>query len=279
MKKHLLLLSNLLLAANIYAQIPNPSFENWSAGDPVGWYTGNGPYEFVSQVNTAHQGSSAARLNVIDVYGFAFSAPFSLGTNGTGVHTASAPIAVHGWYMMNAVNGDYELVSIGMLQNNAYTGAGYVQLGNSSVYKEFVANMFYYSGVPNGDSLIILCLMSNDSAGIPHIGSYFIMDDLSFGALSGIGDLNNGTLAGIESITPNPGSDVAQIIYNIRESGNTNLCIYSMDGKMVQQLVNENQSPGRYKAIADITELHAGTYICRLTTGVFTNVSKLVVER
>jgi hypothetical protein len=279
MKKNLLLLSFTLVVALTHAQIPNPSFENWTGGDPDQWFTSNIPgFALVTQVTTAHAGSSAARCDVQDIFGFSFPGVLSLGPTGTGVHTATAPQAIHGWYIMNSDSDDYEIVAIGMWQNNDSTGGGGAFLTNTSVYKEFVANVYYFTGSPNGDSIIMVFLMSNAS-GFVHDASYFIVDDLSLGLPSGIGDLNNGTYEGLESISPNPGGDVSQIIYDIRETGNTVLRIYDVTGKMVEQLVNEKQSPGRYKALADLTGLAAGTYICRLTTGIYTDVSKLIVAR
>jgi len=281
MKTYILLFSFLFVITLTYGQIPNASFENWTSGSPDQWFTANiVGNNFVTQVTNAHAGNSAAQCNILDFFGTPFSAPFALGSTGSGVHTATAPLAIHGWYIMNSVGGDYSLATALMWQNNLPAGEGTAHLTNTSVYKEFVMNMSYTSGIPNGDSLYLFFVMTNDSSSAPlHMGSNTILDDLSFGALSGIGDVNNGTYEGIESITPNPGGDVAQIIYDLRKSGNTTLCIYDMNGKMIQQLVNENQSPGRYKAFATLSDLSPGTYIYRLMSGDFTDVRKLVVGR
>jgi hypothetical protein len=281
MKKYILLFSFLLVITITNGQIPNASFENWTGGDPDQWFTSNIPGNaFVTQVTNAHAGNSAAQCNVLNFFGTPFSAPFALGQNAQGVHTSTAPLAIHGWYIMNSVGGDYDLASILMRQGNNITGGGILKLTNTIVYKEFIMNVLYDSGTPNGDSLFIAFDILNDSSSSPlHIGSYAILDDLSFGPLSGIGDVNNGTYVGLESVSPNPCGDVTQIIYDIRKSGNTILCIYDMNGKMVQQLVNENQSPGRYKAFATLSDLSPGAYITRLTTGDLTDVKKLVVER
>ena len=280
MKKQLLL-SIILIASltAVHAQIPNPSFENWTGGNPDNWYTGNyGNDVFVTQVNTAHAGSSAAKNSVLTIYGFSFSAPFSLGSTGTGVITATAPEAVHGWYIMNSVSNDYVDANVGMLQSNNYTGAGFVKLTNTSVYKEFVINVYYTSGTPNGDSLIFIFLMTNDSSAFPHSGSYYIIDDLSFGLQSAVEDAGKGSFEGLENIFPNPCSEQAQIIYDINEPGETNLGIYDMSGRMVMPLVNEKQTPGRYKVIPDFSLLPSGTYICRLMSGSVYDYKKVVVQ-
>lgn len=68
-----------------------------------------------------------------------------------------------------------------MMADGQTTGAGAYQFGPSSVYKEFVIDMYYYTSVPNGDSILMYFLMSNLQSELPHEGSYLIIDDLSFG--------------------------------------------------------------------------------------------------
>jgi len=281
MKKNLLLpLICILSCSFTHAQIPNASFEDWTNGDPDGWFTGNTQQTtFVEKVTTAHAGSFAAKWSVIDFFGFPFSSPFASGNNGGGTSISSAPEALHGWYMMNSVSNDYANASVGVLQNNEYTGGGLAKLTSTSVYKEFIANVYYTSGSPNGDSIQIVFVMFNDSSELPHEGSYAVIDDLSFGALSGIDNAPSESYAGLESIEPNPGSDQAEVIYRIQEPGKTELSIYDVSGKMVQQVVNENQSPGRYKAFAQLSDLPSGNYICRLTSDSFTDVKKIIVQR
>lgn len=283
MKKQFLPIVPLIFSCAVaLAQIPNASFENWTAGDPNQWFTGNNPPTmiFTTQDNNAHAGNSAARCDVLDIYGFAFSSILALGSEGTGVNTAIAPEAVHGWYIANLDSGDIIYVSIGMWESNNYTGAGVAILNSTNVYKEFIANVYYISGIPNGDSLGIFFLMAPDSnSQSVHTASYFIVDDLAFGLPTGIGDVNNGSFPGLETISPNPCTDEAQIIYNMVVSGKTDLSIYDLNGRMVKSVVNEQQTPGRYKAYADLSDLPAGTYICRLMNDSGTDFRKVLVQR
>ena len=281
MKKQLLLTLSLISAFTFaIAQIPNASFENWTGDDPDGWFTGNNSqFQFVTKSTTAHDGSFAAQCNVIDFLGNAFSAPFALGSNGLGVHTSTAPQAIHGWFMFNSVGNDSAYGSVGMYDNNGEVlGAGGYLFGPSSVYKEFVMNVYYTNGTPDGDSLIMLFFIANLQTELPHIGSNLVLDDLTFGPLSGIGNVTNTTQA-IETVSPNPAGETAEIIYNIHTPGNTSLGIYDVNGRLIQTLVNERQSPGRYKAVADISNLAVGTYFCRLVTDSFAQACILRVSR
>ncbi|HYV90505.1 MAG TPA: T9SS type A sorting domain-containing protein [Chitinophagales bacterium] len=281
MKKHLLptlILQLVMIAA--YAQIPNASFEDWTGGNPDHWFSGNYPQSiFVTEVNTAHAGSSAARNDVITYGPYSISSPLLLGDYGQGTTVSSAPYAIHGWYIFNSVGGDYFQGFAVVLDNTGYgTGAGVSNpLGSTSVYTEFSINMYYSSGIPNGDSLLMIFTISNDTSSSDHFGSYFILDDLSYGFPTSIDDASSQATA-LESICPNPSSDDAQIVYNIKSPGNTALNIYDATGRLVKSLVNQVQSQGRYKAIADVSDLPSGTYICKLSCNERTDVQKLIVQ-
>jgi hypothetical protein len=279
MKKILFtLLTSLLTVALLDAQIPNPSFESWSGGDPVSWFTGNtGQFQFVTESGTAHDGSKAAQCNVVTFVGQSFSSPLALGNLGQGVHTSSAPEAIHGWYIFNSVSNDIGLGSCGMMADGQTTGAGAYQFGPSSVYKEFVIDMYYYTSVPNGDSILMYFLMSNPQSELPHDGSYLIIDDLSFGPLSSVNEINN-SVTSIESITPNPAELSSEIIYQIQTPGTTTIQTYDATGTQVQNLLNENQAPGRYKVIANVSNLANGVYFVRLMTDSYVQVRAMQVS-
>ena len=75
----LLLLTSILVTA-LQAQIPNSGFEDWTDGEPNGWYTSNFPPLIVNvtQTNISHTGNWAAKGEVIDV--MTFPMPPLLGT-------------------------------------------------------------------------------------------------------------------------------------------------------------------------------------------------------
>lgn len=69
---------------------------------------------------------------------------------------------------------------------------------------------------------------------------------------------------------PNPFKDEIIIEFELQESALVQLSIYSMNGQLVNMLVNENKQPGNYKAkwnASDLnnTKIDAGTYIYRFT--------------
>jgi len=282
MKKHLLsLVSLIVLSLLTKAQIDNASFENWTAGNPDGWTTGNaGPYLFCSESNNAHDGSLAVFDKVVNFFGNEFASPLCYGALCMGAGTATAPQAIHGWYMLTSAGNDYVYVTGAMFDNSgAGTGGGITTLTASNVYKEFVVNMYYTSGVPNGDSLLLDFLIANDTAGAWHNGTSYTLDDLSFGALSGVSTLTAQSSTALESISPNPSFQTAQIIYTVASEGETILNLYDVSGHLVKNIVNEHQGPGRYKSFVDVSDMSQGIYFCKLINGTSCDILKLDVQR
>ncbi|MBN2281667.1 MAG: T9SS type A sorting domain-containing protein, partial [Candidatus Marinimicrobia bacterium] len=71
----------------------------------------------------------------------------------------------------------------------------------------------------------------------------------------------------LHSNYPNPFNPATTIAYEIAVENMTTLAIYDMQGKLVETLINEQQSPGHYKATFDGGDLASGVYFCKLTSG------------
>ncbi|MBN1560684.1 T9SS type A sorting domain-containing protein, partial [candidate division KSB1 bacterium] len=81
---------------------------------------------------------------------------------------------------------------------------------------------------------------------------------------------------------PNPFNPSTQIDYCIPQATHVTLFIYNMNGRLVKQLVNEQQKEGRYRITWDgknDTHQHvvSGTYLYRLQAGESTAVHKMVL--
>ena len=264
------------------AQIPNPGFEDWSGGDPVGWSTDNAAptFIFVSQSTAAHSGSSAAQGSVLSLGGFATS-PFLLaGADGSGFPISSQVEALHGFYTFAPTGGDIFSVSVVLLKNGAGVGSGGAQLGASSTYKEFVANIAHLtSDVPDSAFIQILVL---GTGGIVHVGSTFTVDDLVWGA--GANDVKQSdnrvpTEFRLEQNYPNPFNPTTAIAYQLPGANRVTLRVYDLLGKEVATLVDEERPAGSYTATFDAAHLASGTYIYRLTAGAFVQTRTMVLVR
>ena len=76
---------------------------------------------------------------------------------------------------------------------------------------------------------------------------------------------------------PNPFNPTTQIKYDLIKEGMTSLIIYDLAGKEMEVLVNENQSPGNYTIQYDGSPLASGVYFCRISSGQYSHIIKLVL--
>ncbi|MBK8981572.1 MAG: SBBP repeat-containing protein [Ignavibacteria bacterium] len=70
-------------------------------------------------------------------------------------------------------------------------------------------------------------------------------------------------------IFPNPFNPNTTINYELNSSGNVNISVYDITGKIISEIVNQEQGPGKYEvvfsSIAEGKNLNSGIYFCRLT--------------
>lgn len=81
---------------------------------------------------------------------------------------------------------------------------------------------------------------------------------------------------------PNPFNTTTTINYQFLISGHIDLSIYNLFGQKVRTLVNDHQGPGRYSIVWDGKddfglEVSSGIYLCRLRSGSFIKMRKLIL--
>jgi len=101
---------------------------------------------------------------------------------------------------------------------------------------------------------------------------------------TGIEEKNVASSRTFMRIHPNPFSSFTTINYEISISGNTSLNVYDVAGKLVRTLVSaKSQEPGAHTSVwngKDNTgeKVPSGLYFCRLTTGGFSIIQKVVLR-
>lgn len=264
--------SSILMAQN---PIPNPGFENWSGGEPNGWYTGNIPgFEAITQSSTAHSGSSAMRGEVLSVSGFPFPPSATTGSFlNPGFPVSQRYSRLTGYYQFSPAAGtDQLIISVTMVKDGtAIGGAAAAILNPASSYTLISEDILY--GTPDvPDTCVINVILISPLGGT--VGSAFLLDDLVLEAGTGIGDDLNSLPEKfvLEQNFPNPFNPGTTINYYMPTSQNVDLAIYSITGQRMKTLVTGKQPAGNHQiqwdGRNDNGELAAsGVYIYRLQAG------------
>jgi hypothetical protein len=274
MNRPLLLLISLFLfccAIPSFAQIPNASFESWTNGNPDGWYTSNSAPTSVpvTRVSTAHSGTYAARGEVVPLSGlptFGLQPVLMPGTKGNGFPYSQRPAALNGWYQFVPVAGSGDQLYVIATFTKAGQGVG-ATVGAiptaATSYKQFsLATYFPGTDIPDTCQILIQII---GAGGQPKVGSYFIIDDLSFGAATAIEQSSLPSTFALSQNYPNPFNPSTAISYQLSTKSFVSLRVYNVLGAEVANLVEGLKEAGQYTLNWNASSLPSGMYLYQLT--------------
>ncbi len=102
----------------------------------------------------------------------------------------------------------------------------------------------------------------------------------SVGSPMKIGELSNlPTAFKLLQNYPNPFNPTTTIPYEIPKTSHVTLTIYNMNGRIVEQLVNQKQEPGFYSVIWNASKYSSGVYIYRIQADDFQQVRKCLLVK
>jgi len=266
-----------------FTQPLNKSFENWdpTTGMPVDWFSSGPPS--VTQVSVAHEGSSSAHLEVIDIGG-GFPFPPILTTivppNTTGHPVSEKHSSLLGWYQYMPLGNDQLFVFVSMSEGTSnIVGAGVIAIGGAtSGWTQFTVPIIYFPGTPNPDNVFIQFTIIDTTTQFGTIGTMGYIDDLSLTDPSDV-QLIDGLPEGytLSQNYPNPFNPSTNIEYSIPEESFIELKVYDILGNEIATLVSEQQPAGVYRADFNADNKPAGLYFARLTANEFTKVIKMTL--
>jgi hypothetical protein len=274
MNRYLLLTCILLLSCvfSLFAQVPNAGFENWTSGSPDSWTATNSlSTPTVTRVTTAHSGSYAAKGEVIQFPGLSLSytAVLLAGATGKGYSYSQRPDAFNGWYQFVPATGSGDQLSIsatlvkGVSHGTTIAVAASSIASAASTYKQFSIPMFYAS--PDSPDTCVIMIQITGSAGLAHVGSYFILDDLSFGAAAAVGEEQHLPESfSLGQNYPNPFNPTTTIAYQLPMNSLVNLRVFNILGIEVAALVSGKQSAGRHTLSWNAANEPSGIYFYQL---------------
>ena len=277
MKKIVFVYFIILLGGKGYAQLQNPSFENWDAGDPIYWSTSNF-YDPGTAIQTtdAHSGNFALNLNVV------------LDSNGTAI----APYAINNFPLTtmpqvltfwvkgnlsgnNNLSASFTLTEIDTTSNVlAYGDQTFTSINN--VYQYKFVNILPLSG-PSLLGFATIYFAINAPVGSSlNVNSSIIIDDLYLGVdNTGLNSIDRNKNE-IESVYPNPAEDRTNFVFNHTNVGHVTLKVYDTVGNIVESVIDENMPAGKFKAEINTSQLKQGVYIGQLTTNNGISYSKII---
>jgi hypothetical protein len=266
----------------VRAQILNSGFENWTGGEPDNWTTNNAVgFPYITQSSSAHGGSSALTGTVISFMSFGIPPLIISGTTDNPAFAVSQRYgSLHGYYKYSPVGGDKMSVSAAMEKNSVGIGGGiFIDSVAYSSYREFVASITY-PGSEIPDSINITMTILN-SAGLAHAGSAFTIDDLSLGGSTGIRDAGNliPQKFSLASNYPNPFNPSTTIGYSLPEHSHVRLFVTDITGRIVADLVNEQEPAGNYRSVFDASSLSSGVYYYTLRTGSWSSTKPMLLMK
>ncbi len=141
-------LAMVVMISAAFSQIPNSGFEQWAAGNPVGWATPNSPGFFVpiTQSTDAHSGTYAVKGQVVNFVGLAISPSLVSGDSLGGFSFNQRPAALQGYYKYSPVGGDLFFATAIFYSQGMGIAFGEILISNTATgYTQFTVNLDYFS--------------------------------------------------------------------------------------------------------------------------------------
>ena len=290
MKKNYLLLSVFLIAVfatlnvtKVNSKVNNPPAG--SAGDPtfgttcVGGGCHNGPDVTASLSTLAYLiGTGSVPTDTINL-----NSPTFKYTPGTLYHLTFKLNSFTGAYGFQTVALDASNAKAGIMattagttQINTLSGLQYMGHKNANATKTWTFNWtapasgtgpvsFYYAynaanndGDPTGDIIYkgVSTIQESTGSGIEDISSK--LSDLT--------------------IFPNPISQNFGVSFDLKEANQVSAQLYSVDGQLVKELINEKTNNGHIIRHFDLQELQAGIYLVKINVGQ-ASITKRIVKQ
>jgi hypothetical protein len=251
MGKYLLfsILVFLFLFSKTFSQVPNGGFEQWTNGEPDGWWTSNSTGIItISQTSDSHSGSSALKgeatfNNNLLVYAIIISG--EIGKKGFPVSKKYA--SVNGYYKLTSVDGDKISVLASMYAKGTFLGVGGLEFPAAQSYTNFIVPIYYNKLTDIPDSCQITVTIGNDTAKV-HLGSAFFIDDVSLGGdVTSVNDVSKIATFKLEQNFPNPFNPSTNISWQTPIAGIQTLKVYDILGNEIATLLNEYRSAGNHQ--------------------------------
>jgi hypothetical protein len=265
------------------AQILNSGFEQWTDGDPDGWYTNNDFTTTITPSGDHHSGTYSVKGEVIVTSALGVKIPiFPFMQSISGITSRGRYNSLSGYYKFSP-NNDSIYIRVQMLKDGQIIGYGDLTIQDEQTgFVEFQVNINYqYNEVPD-TSIISVGLEDLPGTGGDYSGSYFLLDDLSFSnEATGVERQvrKNPNSFYLAQNYPNPFNPSTKISYSLSKRGHVTLSVYNLLGQKVVDLIDEEKPAGRYEIDFNAGNLSSGAYFYMLQAGNQIETKKMILLR
>jgi hypothetical protein len=233
----------------------------------------------VSQTENSHSGLSAIKLQTLSIGAFLISGIITAGTDGGGFPVSQRHEQLSFYYKFNkTASTAYFYIAVEFKRNGETIGAEFITITEAS--DDFVALNIPITYLSNEepDSAVIVMQVSDQVSDTSASGSYAVIDDISFNAVSDVEEddvkLSDFNLA---QNYPNPFNPSTSIKYAISNTQFVTLKIYDIIGNEVATLVNEYKPAGSYELNFNASKLSSGVYLYSLQAGDYFQTRKMTL--
>jgi photosystem II stability/assembly factor-like uncharacterized protein len=184
------------------------------------------------------------------------------------------------WSLQNGFTTD-DLFSVSHFNTGLLASEWYIGCENSKVLKSTNGGQVWGSQslslLPPVDIKNIYCLSSDTVYACGGLGRIYLTIN-GGGSLTDIQPLNNHPEGYLLSQNyPNPFNPSTNIKFSIMKTNRVFLTVFSINGELAQELINNTLHPGVYEVEFNASNLPSGTYFYRLSTEGFTDTKKMIL--
>ena len=219
--------------------------------------------------------------------------PFTLAPSGTTFGATDGNVG------LNVYHGSTDAPSVDILADGGVLVED-LMYGEFSGYVEVPASDYIIGIAPTGGEAIVEYSASLSGLGggsaVVFASGLLSGDDPAFGVFAALEDGMVLELESLElsinanydvepsthllnSIFPNPFNPVTTISYNITSIANVNISIHDINGRFVQNLINETKIPGNFSITWYAKNLPSGIYFINMNTESYSTTKKVILAK
>jgi carboxypeptidase T len=198
-------------------------------------------------------------------------------TMATALNISSYPVVFLNFWHRYATEAGYDFCNVEVSSNNGSTWQTVTSYsGTSTTWSQVSLDITPYAA--GSSNMKVRFRLSADGG---TVGDGWYVDDIKL--------TNYSTLVGVNQISelaesyslkqnyPNPFNPSTKIQYAIAKSGFVSLKVFDITGKVVADLVNNNQTSGKYEVAFNAAALSSGVYYYKLESEGFAETRKMLL--